>query len=265
MEWVERVTGERVIASRTLHGGSTSDLRAVTLASGRTLALRHVLDADYLAEEPDVVAHEAAALDLLAGSGLPVPRLVAHTATMLLMTLLPGAPDLRSPHVADTVALAARLHEIAAPQGFWRFQRYSRDVALEPPAWAADPGPWRAAIALAEGPVPDYEPVLVHRDLHPLNLLWSAGACTGLVDWASCCMGPAAIDATHWRANAAMLWGAEAADAWPGDPYWDAVSVTDFLPDVPEMPPWHAHGRTDLTVPLVRERLDAHLARALRG
>ena len=83
---------------RALDGGMSSAVHALDLADGRALVLRRFVREDWLAEEPDVPAREAAALELLRERPLPTPELVASDPTgaaagdpAVLMTRLPGA------------------------------------------------------------------------------------------------------------------------------------------------------------------------------
>ncbi len=73
--------------------------------------------------------------------------------------------------------------------------------------------------------------MFLHRDFHPGNVLWTDGAVTGLVDWASAAIGPAAADAGHCRWNLARTLGQDAADRFLAltglayHPYWDVVAA----------------------------------------
>jgi aminoglycoside phosphotransferase (APT) family kinase protein len=95
--------GTEVVGVQALEGGTSSAVHALDLRdhSGRphAVVLRRFVRADWLAEEPDAVLREAAALRLAADGGLPAPRLLALDARgaaigddrpALLMTRLPG-------------------------------------------------------------------------------------------------------------------------------------------------------------------------------
>src|SRR5690349_18867671 len=99
--------GPRAAVTRVeaLPGGTSSAVHAVDVHDGdrvHALVLRRFVRAGWLAEEPDLARHEAAALELAGASGLPVPRLVAVDgdgaaagAPAVLMTRLAGAVDWR--------------------------------------------------------------------------------------------------------------------------------------------------------------------------
>jgi Ser/Thr protein kinase RdoA (MazF antagonist) len=108
-------------------------------------------------------------------------------------------------------------------------------------------------------PWPDDDNALIHRDYHPLNVLWRGEQLTGIVDWAWACHGPRSVDVAHCRLNLVLAIGADAADlflrAWQAhagvtdyDPAWDLRDAVDGL-DL-------ADTRAALT------RLDEHVARS---
>src|SRR5690348_11037505 len=93
--------GARVRASAPLSGGTSSAVHALTVEGqdGRSheLVLRRFVREGWLAEEPDVAEREGAALELVAGRGLPTPALVAVDpdgaavgVPAVLMSRLPG-------------------------------------------------------------------------------------------------------------------------------------------------------------------------------
>jgi hypothetical protein len=135
-------------------------------------------------------------------------------------------------------------------------------------------------VAVLRAPLPDAPARFIHRDYHPTNVLWAGGRLSGVVDWPNACLGPAAVDVAHCRANLAQLYGTAVADhflhtyeqaaggMFVYDPYWDVRAIADMvLLDVAEPPRvysgWPAHGVTGLTDALILARLEAHLAGAL--
>src|SRR5262249_27753453 len=106
LQWVASAAGKhaRVVRVMALAGGVSSGMHMVHVADADGAAHRYVLRrylrADWLAEEPDAPAREATALQILDGTAVPAPRLVAadlsalHTdAPAVLMTALPGRVD----------------------------------------------------------------------------------------------------------------------------------------------------------------------------
>ena len=204
--------------------------------------LRRFVRADWLAQEPDAPAREVAALRLAERCAVPTPRLVAAdpdgTAAgvpAVLTTRLPGAvvwrPDAVEPFLRGLAALLPAIHATAhAPGDLPPYAPYALE-SREPPAGARDRGVWEAAFARFESPAPDAPAVFLHRDFHPGNVLWAGDAITGLVDWASAAIGPAAADVGHCRWNLARTLGLAAADRFLAlsgiayDPYWDVVAA----------------------------------------
>jgi len=196
--------------------------------------LRWYEDDRFLAEEPDAIAREVAALTALAGSALPAPRLIAaseRAPAALLMTRLPGAPDLEIPDPAAVADLLEAIH--AVPPGRlarWSYQGYHEGRHLARPGWWHDAGQWDRAVRQTTAARPHGPAVLIHRDFHPGNLLWRGRALTGVVDWVNACVGPADVDAAHLRVNLAVLGDVANADrVVAGDPAWDVEAAFDFL------------------------------------
>jgi aminoglycoside phosphotransferase (APT) family kinase protein len=243
--------GARVSAVAALDGGMSSAVHAVDLErTGHVhrLILRRFVRADWLAEEPDVPRREAAALELLATTAVPTPGLVAVDETgaaagvpALLMTRLPGKIDWE-PAGLDTylARLAAPLPEIhATPLPPAHPIPDYRPYELEaggPPRWSAEPGLWERAFEAFRTPPPARERRFIHRDYHPGNVLWRAGAVSGIVDWPNASVGSPDADAGHCRMNLAGAIGPHAADRFLArylaisgredyHPYWDLAAV----------------------------------------
>ena len=201
--WCERVAGARIVAVAPLRGGTSSAVHALTSAGGRELVLRRFVRADWLAEEPDAPARELAALAIAERCAVPTPRVVAADpdgaeagAPAVLTTRLPGAvvwrPAAVEPFLEGLAALLPAIHDTpAAPGDLPAYAPYPL-ASREPPPAARDRGVWAAAFALFDAAPPPAPAVLLHRDFHPGNVLWTGGAVTGLVDWASAAIGPAA-------------------------------------------------------------------------
>jgi aminoglycoside phosphotransferase (APT) family kinase protein len=81
--WVRVQVGprSRIVSERPRSGGTSSAVHAVTVEDGRgrrhALVLRRFVRAEWLAREPDLAEHEARVLDLLDGTDVAAPRLVA--------------------------------------------------------------------------------------------------------------------------------------------------------------------------------------------
>lgn len=257
IHWVEQAVGHgaRVTSVSRLSGGDSSALHALTVVRGgqpQRLVLRRFVRADWLAEEPDLAAHEAAALRLLEGAAVPAPRVIAvdedgatSGGPSVLMTRLPGrtvlAPSDMESWLAQMAAILPHIHSVQpAPDSLpWTYEPYNDVPALRVPVWARRQGEWERALAVARSPAPPSAEHLIHRDYHAANVLWSRGGITGIVDWVNACRGPAGVDIGHCRRNLALLHSVAIADrfldyclGWAAyDPYWDILTLTDWLPD----------------------------------
>jgi aminoglycoside phosphotransferase (APT) family kinase protein len=144
-----------------------------------------------------------------------------------------------------------------------------------PPGWGNE-NVWHEAIdryRLATQPEPDRS-VLLHRDFHPLNLLWEDGAIVGVVDWVNACTGHPHAELGHCRWNLTALAGLEAADQFlahylratgsgPYDYWWDLTAALGFLDWPVAVQAWQAVGRTDITDATIARVTNAFLRAAL--
>jgi aminoglycoside phosphotransferase (APT) family kinase protein len=147
------------------------------------------------------------------------------------MTRLAGSPDLDIPDPAAIVDLLEAVHAVAPGRlAGWSYHGYHEDRDLARPGWWHDAGLWDRAVRQTTTARPSGPGVLIHRDFHPGNLLWTGGALTGIVDWVNACAGPAEVDTAHLRVNLAVLGDVANADrVIPGDPAWDIEGAFDFL------------------------------------
>jgi len=272
---------------RPLAGATTTSVHGLRLAGPgveRYVVLRRYTWRQFLEEEPHRVQHEIAALDRVAGAGIPSPAVIAvdeHAvhcdAPAVLMTGLPGRPD---PRPDDWITAAVRsltlLHAVDGTGFGWEYRRYAEGTGAKPPPWTARTAMWERALAVAAGPGPATRSGFLHRDFHPGNFLWADGALTGIVDWIGACTGPQGVDVSHLRLNLALAGDftavrevraayAAAAGAGATDlPHWDVVVAVDILPFYagrdavaawPAGQPWTREGD--------RARLEIFLATAL--
>ena len=285
--WIEEATGGRVTSAAVIPGATSSLLHAVEVESDgsqRSLVLRRFTNEDWVRQEPDVAAREAASVQHAANAGLPVPELVACDADgsycgapATLVTMLRGEVVLRPENWTEWLQClahaAAQIHSVEADGFPWTYRRYNDSAVLAVPQWSKQPEAWQAAIEAVQGPPPPYTECFVHRDYHPSNVLWWNGRISGVVDWVNGCRGPAGIDVAWCRHNLANLHGllaaeeflsayiAAAGSAFEYDPYWDLMSVVEMLPGPPSMyEGWRAGGVPDISDALMRERVDLYVA-----
>ncbi|HEV2360334.1 MAG TPA: aminoglycoside phosphotransferase family protein [Acidimicrobiales bacterium] len=279
MAWVEEVAGGRVSAIRALPGGLSSAMHALELeAAGgdrREVVLRRYVRPELNEEEPELAAREAAALRVVARIDVPTPGLLAVDpdgamvgTPSVLMTRLPGAVEWSPPDVdawlAGMALLLPSVHAAALP-GDGSILAYSPygQASYEPPAWTRDLPTWERAIeifhSLLSTPADDEE-VLIHRDFHPGNVLWSDGAVSGLVDWPCTSIGPSVVDIGHCRANL-VPYGLDVVERFTrlasgrdGYPGWaDIATLVGCLDDLRDDPP----------DPSTRDALDLLMGRAV--
>jgi Ser/Thr protein kinase RdoA (MazF antagonist) len=278
----------RVTRTRRLRNAWASAVHAIDVDDGthvHGLVLRRWVRTD-LPPDAGVVENEAAVLSLLAAARIdvPVPRFVGadgdatHTdVPALLMTRLVGR-DVLAPRDLDVFlnGLVATLHVVhgirVPPAGaVMEYRPWGLAAAMTPPLWSRRPAIWAQAIPIARRAVPAHQPVLLHRDYHPGNVLWRRGTISGLVDWTHACRGPAAADVAHCRMNLAVLFGVEVADEFSRRygpvadlPWHDVAVVVGASREGPtEVWRWHDAGRADLTTAHVAAVHDEFLACAL--
>jgi aminoglycoside phosphotransferase (APT) family kinase protein len=242
-----------VVNCRALAGGTSSAVHELEVIGdgGRRhrLVLRRFVRLDWLAEEPDLATHEAAALIAVAPSRVPTPTLVASDpdgATVgvpaILMTMLDGEIDWDPPALEDYLRRLAQalelIHRIPVPaDGSLPAYRPYAVRLRRSPAWASEPDVWTHAVELARRAAPSAERMLIHRDYHPGNVLWRDRRVTGVVDWVNASIGSPWADVGHCRMNLAGRFGQPAAERFLAlyralsgrdddySPYWDAVAA----------------------------------------
>jgi len=284
-------SGVRFLSSRELKGSSSATLYRVTLLQGSKpvhVVLRLFTNREWLAVEPDIPEHEAAALDKVSAAGLPVPRLLtvdprgaACGLPALLMSEVPGRVDLLPANIENWLRQSAeflvRLHAIDPGSFAWNYRPYFKPAQLAVPAWTTQPQLWERAIAVANSPAPSTPQRFIHRDFHPVNLLWRGNRLSGVVDWVNACLGPAGIDVAWARHNLAAMYGVPMADRWLDvcqdvmgssfvyHPYWDLITLLEILPGPIDIyPPWLDFGLSHLTPRIIAERDEAYLDSLLR-
>jgi aminoglycoside phosphotransferase (APT) family kinase protein len=136
-------------------------------------------------------------------------------------------------------ALLPPIHATPPGPGIPAYAPYPLE-AWTPPAWTERPEVWERGFATFDEPPPVGSPVLIHRDFHPGNVLWQAGAVSGVVDWPNTSVGAPEADIGHCRMNLAGVFGLPVADrflelcgvrAADYDPYWDIVAALGGFDD----------------------------------
>ncbi|RKP47958.1 aminoglycoside phosphotransferase family protein [Cohnella endophytica] len=290
VQWVvDAINPEAIVLSaQRLQGGISALVHRVSLSINgerQDVVLRQFDNAEWVREQPDLAAREAASL-LRAFRTVDVrtPSLIAFDETgsrcgkpAVLMTLLAGEVVLEPADSAQWLNGMAkalcRIHEVEASDFDWTYASYCDAASLDTSSWSKHPDKWKAAADIVTSSRPPATMRFIHRDYHPANVLWSGGEVSGIVDWVNGCIGPAGIDVGHCRVNLALLHGVPSADeflagyrrhageSFTYDPYWDLVTLIDFAygPPPEVYGGWTALGVTGLTDEMMAERLDDYL------
>lgn len=288
MNWVKSQLGSQaeIMESLRLQGSTSSDLFTLQIREKSReykLVLRLLTNREWLQTEPDLAAHEAAALNMAKQSGLPVPEVIAWDAhgvkcgvPVVLMTAVPGRVNLQpldfDGWFKQMAAALLPLHNLNAANFGWQYFSYNNVKTLQVPTWSEKPGLWQRAIEIVNQPPPPTQSCFIHRDYHPMNTLWQGETLSGVVDWVNACHGPAPFDLAWNRLNLMSMYGVEAAErlrqhaiaicgneVW--HPYWDLMALIEMLPGPPEVyQPWPVFGLRDLSARLLIQRADEYLS-----
>ena len=287
--WAETHAPHAITDAVAIGGGITHTKWVLHLAQGDPLVIRWSDPRVWGATGREHVRREALACQLLTGSSLPVPRLLATDLDGVvaggpanLMTWRPGRPrlDRLGPTAVTALAqLAVEVHRQPVPVRH-RPPTFSfrGSTVPEVPEWARWPGLWRHAIDVwaAGPPLTPYG--FLHRDFHLGNILWDGDRVTGLIDWAETSWGPPDLDVAHLCSDFAMLHTTAEVETFrteyvrhggqlDPDPaaarFWVVSDILGFLPDPADILPAVEHSRPELSAGVVRRGLEDLLAVAL--
>jgi aminoglycoside phosphotransferase (APT) family kinase protein len=242
--------GSRIVGYRRLTGGVSSAVNRVTVErrGERTYVVLRQYPGGLGLQR--ALEKEIANLGVVAGSGLPVPSILATDvagastggAPSLLMTRLPGHIDLNPAEprswMTRIAEIAVLLHSLDRPAKTFRPWSDSWIAPLDGfqvPVGAQKPAVWKAAFGVMAAPPPKDTAVFLHGDFIPVNVLWSRGRITGLTDWNGIHRGSRAIDVGHCRRYLAALYSPEWSEDLRSlyesiagvtlDPWWDLYAL----------------------------------------
>jgi aminoglycoside phosphotransferase (APT) family kinase protein len=290
LAWVAAAMGRgsRVVGHRRLTGGVCSAVHRLTVERRgvRTFVVLRQYPAG-VGVEADL-EREIANLGVVAGSGLPVPSILAADvsgaatggAPSLLMTRLPGHVHLTPAEprswIARIAELAALLHSLDLPAKTFRPWADSW-VALERfrvPVGAQKPAVWKAAFGVMAAAPPKDTVVFLHRDFLPVNMLWSRGRITGLTDWNGIYRGSRAIDVGECRFYLAGLYSPEWSEQLRSlyestvgvalDPWWDLYALLHYDDGSPKAIRSQVAGRRPVDIAGMTSRVEVVVETALR-
>lgn len=292
IHWIENSLGKgvKVHNAAPLPGAYSSAVYLIEITTPQGMnrfVLKQIRDTDWILKEKDILIHEVEAMQLASQGGVLLPDVLALDASgeicgfpSLLMSLIDGEPVIKPVILDDWLSQIAAamvsVHQISGDSLMWDYYPYINTENIQAPDWTTEHKLWQMAVQLIKSPWPAYTPRLIHRDFHPINILWRAGELTGIVDWANACLGPPGIDLGHCRINLALSHGPEVAQkfleiyqeqdkAFPYDPYWDLISLFDFLDGQPPRmyPPWERFGLKRLSAGVMRQGLEEYLTMIL--
>jgi len=232
--------------------------------------LRVHTNQDWLHEEPDLVLHEVFALR---AAGDLAPDVLDYQTDVrdeippwIYMTRSPGEVRIDrvdAVYVERLACTLAAIHALPVPEARYVYRPYATERHV--PTWTNRPKLWRRLLTVE--PVESQHIRFIHRDFHPVNVLYEMDGTCHTIDWISACVGPIEVDLAHCRLNLALLESIEMADHFLKsylkqtnrlyDHGWDIRAVFDFGPETIDVySGWKAYGRQKLSQDNVRERLE---------
>jgi aminoglycoside phosphotransferase (APT) family kinase protein len=273
--WVEANVGARIVRVDRLHGGLASRVFSVKLNDGGWVIVKVVTPA--LSHD---LAKEFAVIRFLHGR-VHAPMGIASDPNgdqagvpAMLQTRLPGKPEVigrrRSDWLDQFVDLMNELRDLPVPDpSLWLLPLspwFTPDHQHErPPKWVSDPRAWQRISAGLREALPEHDRTqLIHRDLHPGNVLLDRGRWSGTVDWSDTCVGPIDSDVARLRVEIGLLCGVEAADEFlrrcthlvPAYDYrWDVFVLMEVSGPLPDFLVFNRIGAR-LTIHQLNQRAD---------
>jgi aminoglycoside phosphotransferase (APT) family kinase protein len=281
--------GSRIVGYRRLTGGVCSAVNRLTVERRgmRTFVVLRQYPGGLGLQGS--LEKEIANLGVVAGSGLPVPSILATDvagastggAPSLLMTRLQGHVHLNPAEprswMTRIAEIAVLLHSLDLPAKMFRPWTDSWIAPLDGfqvPVDAQKPAVWKAAFGVMAAPPPKDTAVFLHCDLLPVNMLWSRGRITGLTDWNSIHRGARAIDVGHCRRYLAALYSPEWSEQLRSlyesiagvtlDPWWDLYALLHYDDSGPKWIRGQVAGRRPVDVPGMTSRVEVAIETALR-
>jgi aminoglycoside phosphotransferase (APT) family kinase protein len=289
--------GSRLLRAWPLRGGISAQMTAFEIErpDGRTkkLILRQPGEAA-LQWNPAAAAEEFKLLQSLHASGLPVPT--PHhldeagevlSTPCFVIEYIEGEPMTVPSDLDDfVVQLAAMLGEIHSLQGSRadlsflprQAERLARKFASRPPRVDVAPDEGRIIKILEPvWPFPQAnEPVLLHGDFWPGNILCRGGRIAAVIDWEEAEIGDPLSDVAISRLDILWAFGMDAMHEFTTRyqamtavdmaslPYWDLVAALRPVSNMAEWADgWSALGRADISEATMRDGHGWFIAQAI--
>jgi Ser/Thr protein kinase RdoA (MazF antagonist) len=271
-----------VVHIHQLKGATSSKLYLLSDSNDSKAVIRFYTNEDWNRREPDLAKHEAFSLQTAEKSSINTPSLFAYTYNkeitqfpVVLMSYLPGEvtlpKDETNEWLKELAYLLADFHSSLSQNDFpWSYYPYNKIESISAPQWLINKSEFQVALHFAKSYKPHSNLGFIHRDFHPVNVMWEGGKSTGIVDWPNACYGPKEVDIGHCRLNLALLYGVEEADTFlsyykkrsnidiTDQSYWDLITLFDCLPDPDVYDPWLDFGMNHLTNDLIKTRFDVY-------
>lgn len=225
--------GCRLVRAWRLAGGASAESTALEIAGPDGVSFRRVVrrhgEGDR-AVNPEVALDEYRLLQVLRAEGFAVPAPYAHDESGRLLPtpyivtdFVEGtaevAPERRHACTERAAAELAHVHRLKArdPRLAFLVRRdplSARELAEER---AAD-SDWdveqviRQALEQRWPPPAEGEPVLLHGDFWPGNLLWQGERLAAVIDWEDACLSDPMVDLGPARLELLWAWGEEAVE-----------------------------------------------------
>jgi aminoglycoside phosphotransferase (APT) family kinase protein len=277
----------RLLRAWPLTGGISAQMTALEMEQpgGRVerLIVRQPGEAT-LKRNPSAATDEYRLLRVLSAGGLPVPvpRYLDEsgelfTAPYLVLEFIAGetalAPSCREDFIAQMAAPLAAIHRLGDVHQELSFlpeqsRKIARTLTARPPVLdvSLDEGRIREALEPV-WPLPQSsEPVLLHGDFWPGNLIWRDGRIAAVIDWEDAAIGDRLYDVATSRLDILWVFGADAMHDFTARyqamtstdfanlPYWDLIAA---LRPVSQIAEWGdvypALGRMDITEESMRD------------
>jgi aminoglycoside phosphotransferase (APT) family kinase protein len=286
----------KLVRACSLQGGISAQMTALALllpdGRSRKLIVRRP-SAWALRQNPQAAAAEFRILQLAQATGVTTPAPYTFDQSReilsepyLVMEYIDGrpqcTPDDATDFVAQMAAQLARIHLVKAGEQDLSFlPQQAPGLAAMLQEWpekldySLEEGRIRATLA-AVWPLPRVnDPVLLHGDFWPGNLLWRDGRLVAVVDWEDAQLGDPLSDVANSRLDLLMLLGSEAMDEFTQQyralaaidftnlPYWDLLAALRPAFRMAEWAAvWPELGRADITEATMRAAHRLFVSRA---